>query len=174
MKNDAATDYQFVTLTRQGLIATLTMHRPERANALSHAHLAELEHAAQSLRDDPVTRVVIVTGAGKHFSSGADLQDTPFSADMPLVQRRRQARMGERAIEAILAVDQITIAAWRGAAMGGGACVATACDFRVGSQSAFIQYPEVDLGINLMWKSLPLIVSLVGPSDQTFRSGGAD
>ena len=78
---------------------------------------------------------------------------------MPLVQRRRQARMGERAIEAILAVDQITIAAWRGAAMGGGACVATACDFRVGSQSAFIQYPEVDLGINLMWKSLPLIVS---------------
>ena len=111
MKNDAATDYQFVTLTRQGLIATLTMHRPERANALSHAHLAELEHAAQSLRDDPVTRVVIITGAGKHFSSGADLQDTPFSADMPLVQRRRQARMGERAIEAILAVDQITIAA---------------------------------------------------------------
>jgi enoyl-CoA hydratase/carnithine racemase len=61
-------------------------------------------------------------------------------------------------------MDQITIAAWRGAAMGGGACVATACDFRVGSETAFIQYPEVDLGINLMWKSLPLILALVGPA----------
>ena len=77
MRNDATTDYQFVTLTRQGLIATLTMHRPERANALSHAHLAELEHAALSLRDDPVTRVIIITGAGKHFSS-ADLTGHAF------------------------------------------------------------------------------------------------
>jgi enoyl-CoA hydratase/carnithine racemase len=82
--------------------------------------------------------------------------------------------MGERAIEAILTVDQITIAAWRGAAMGGGACVATACDFRVGSQSAFIQYPEVDLGINLMWKSLPLIVSLVGPARAKRLVAGAE
>jgi enoyl-CoA hydratase/carnithine racemase len=82
--------------------------------------------------------------------------------------------MGERAIEAILGVDQITIAAWRGAAMGGGACVATACDFRVGSRSAFMEYPEVDLGINLMWKSLPLIVSLVGPARAKRLVAGAE
>jgi enoyl-CoA hydratase/carnithine racemase len=72
--------------------------------------------------------------------------------------------MGQRVIQAILEMDQVTIAAWRGAAMGGGACVATACDFRVGSETAFMQYPEVDLGINLMWKSLPLILALVGPA----------
>ena len=48
--------------------------------------------------------------------------------------------------------------------MGGGACVATACDFRIGSDSAFMEYPEVNLGINLMWKSLPLILALVGPA----------
>jgi enoyl-CoA hydratase/carnithine racemase len=73
-------------------------------------------------------------------------------------------RMGERAIEAILNMDQITIAAWNGAAMGGGACVATACDFRVGADDCFMQYPEIDIGVNLMWKSLPLIVNLVGPA----------
>ena len=173
MKNDAIANYQYVTLSHEGYITTLTMQRPERANALSHAHLAELEHAALSLRDDPDTRVVILTGAGKHFSSGADLQDKPAVA-MPLVQRRRRARMGERAIEAILGIDQITIAAWRGAAMGGGACVATACDFRVGSRSAFMEYPEVDLGINLMWKSLPLIVSLVGPARAKRLVAGAE
>jgi enoyl-CoA hydratase/carnithine racemase len=48
--------------------------------------------------------------------------------------------------------------------MGGGACVTTACDFRVGAQGCFMQYPEIDLGINLMWKSLPLILNLVGPA----------
>ena len=54
MKNDANTDYQYVTLSHQGYITTLTMQRPERANALSHAHLAELEHAALSMREDSI------------------------------------------------------------------------------------------------------------------------
>jgi len=62
----------------------------------------------------------------------------------------------------LLDIDQITIAAWNGAAMGGGACVATACDFRIGADNCFMQYPEVDIGVNLMWKSLPLIVRLAG------------
>ena len=48
--------------------------------------------------------------------------------------------------------------------MGGGACIATACDFRIGADNCFIQYPEIDIGVNLMWKSLPLIVNLVGPA----------
>lgn len=157
-------NYQHLFVSRNSAVATITLSRPDRANALSHDHLAELEQAALSFRDDPDTRVIIITGAGKHFSSGADLQDAAIPADMPLVQRRRRARMGQRAIEAILSIDQITIAAWRGAAMGGGACVATACDFRVGSDSAFMEYPEVNLGINLMWKSLPLILALVGPA----------
>ena len=157
-------NYKHLTVSRNDAVATITLSRPDRANALNHDHLAELETAALSFRDEPEVRVVIITGAGKHFSSGADLQDAAAPADMPLVQRRRRARMGQRAIEAILSIDQITIAAWRGAAMGGGACVATACDFRVGSNSAFMEYPEVNLGINLMWKSLPLILALVGPA----------
>lgn len=156
--------FQHLTVSTEAAIGTITLCRPERANALSYDHLAELEQAALGFRDLPEVRVVIITGAGKHFSSGADLRDPAPQQDMPLVQRRRRARMGQRAIQAILEMDQITVAAWRGAAMGGGACVATACDFRVGSETAFIQYPEVDLGINLMWKSLPLILALVGPA----------
>lgn len=168
------TTYKHLTVSRSAAVARITLNRPERANALSHDHLAELEQAALSFRDDPEVRVVIITGAGKHFSSGADLQDSGPAPDMPLVQRRRRARMGQRAIQAILAMDQITIAAWRGAAMGGGACVATACDFRIGSETAFMQYPEVDLGINLMWKSLPLILALVGPARAKRLVAGAE
>ena len=174
MHHDTDYPYQHLRVTREGPIATITFARRERANALNHDHLAEIEHAAMSFREEADVRAVIFTGEGKHFSSGADLHDTEVATGMPLVQRRRRARMGERAIEAILSIDQITIAGWHGAAIGGGACIATACDFRVGSRSAFMEYPEVDLGINLMWKSLPLILALVGPVKTKRLVAGAE
>ena len=156
--------YDNITVERNGAIALVTFNRPEKANALNHAHLADIEAAALSFRDDADTRVVVFTGAGKHFSSGADLTDAGAGESPPFVLRRRQARMGERAIEAIYEMDQITIAAWNGAAMGGGACLATAMDFRIGAEDCFMQYPEIDIGVNLMWKSLPLITHIVGPA----------
>jgi enoyl-CoA hydratase/carnithine racemase len=156
--------YQHLAVSRDGHITWITLNRPDKANALSYDHLAEIETSALALRNDSETRVVIFNGNGSHFSSGADLSEPKQDPPLPLIQARRRARIGERAIEAILGMDQITIAAWRGAAMGGGACIATACDFRVGAHDCFMQYPEIDLGINLMWKSLPLILNLVGPA----------
>ena len=156
--------YQHLTLNRSGHIAWLKFNRPAKANALNYPHLVEIEDAILSFRDDAETRVIVLHGEGRHFSSGADLTDPGDDYKVPLVQRRRRMRMGERTIEAILNTDQITIAAWHGAAMGGGACIATACDFRIGAQNCFMQYPEIDIGLNLMWKSLPLLVSLVGPA----------
>ena len=156
--------YRHLIVDRQPHIATVTFNRPDRANALNYDHLSEIEHVALSFRDDPDTRVVIFTGAGKHFSSGADLTDPGTAYQGPLSLRRRRSRIGERAIRALYEIDQITIAAWNGAAMGGGACIATALDFRIGADDCFMQYPEVDIGLNLMWKSLPLITHLVGPA----------
>lgn len=156
--------YQHIVLERHGPITHVTLNRPHVANALSYDHLAEIEAASLAFRDDAVTRVVIFTGAGKHFSSGADLDDMLGGNDDPMVLRRRRWRIGERAMNAILAIDQITIGAWNGGALGGGACLATAMDFRIGSDTCFIQYPEIDLGLNLMWQSLPLTIRLVGPT----------
>ena len=156
--------YQHILLHQQGHIARIEFNRPQRANALNHEHLAEIEDAVLGFREDPEVRVVIFSGAGRHFSSGADLTDAGDAYKVPLVLRRRRMRMGERTIEAILQMDQITIAAWQGAAMGGGACIAAACDFRIGAEDCFMQLPEIDIGLNLMWKSLPLMVSLVGPA----------
>jgi enoyl-CoA hydratase len=145
-------------------IALVTFNRPQRANAVHYAHLVEIEDAALSFREDADTRVVIFTGAGKHFSSGADLKDAGAEYQVPFVLRRRRNRIGERVIRALCEMDQITIAAWNGAAMGGGACIATALDLRIGADDCFMQYPEIDLGMNLMWQSLPLCVQLVGPA----------
>ena len=160
------TTYENLTIEKNGSVATITFNRPDKANALDHAHLLDIENAALSFRDDPNTRAVIFTGNGKHFSSGADLSASPDPVveSAGLVLRRRRARLGERAIEAIYNMDQITIAAWNGAAMGGGACLATAMDFRIGADDCFMQYPEILIGVNLMWKSLPLIAHLAGPA----------
>jgi enoyl-CoA hydratase/carnithine racemase len=157
-------DYTHLLIERRGPVAIVTMNRPEKANALNYDHLAEIEDAALSFRDDGDTRAVVFAGAGKHFSSGADLTDPGLRRDQPLVLRRRRVRMGGRAIRALMDMDQITIAAWTGAAMGGGACVATALDFRVGGQNCFMCYPEITIGVNLMWWSLPLVTHLAGPS----------
>ncbi|MBK6657780.1 MAG: enoyl-CoA hydratase/isomerase family protein [Proteobacteria bacterium] len=156
--------YRHLTIDKRDHIALVTLNRPERANALNFEHLSELEHCALSFREDADTRVVIFTGAGRHFSSGADLVDFPDELTQPLVVRRRRFRIGERALHAMLGIDQITIAAWNGGALGGGACLVTAADFRIGDSNCFIQYPEIDLGMNLMWQSLPLTVHLLGPT----------
>ena len=158
-----AEHYDNLTVERDGHVAVVTFNRPTKANALNRPHLADIEAVALSFRDDPDTRAIVFTGAGKHFSSGHDLTD-PGPVEASLVQRRRIARMGERAIQALQDIDQITIAAWNGAAMGGGACIATALDLRIGADDCFMQYPEIDIGVNLMWKSLPLITHIAGPS----------
>ena len=155
--------YDNLKVTKDGHVAVVTFNRPHKANALDHAHLVDIEAAALSFRDDADTRVVIFTGEGKHFSSGADLDGGgPVAAN--LVERRRLARIGERATLAVYDMDQITIAAWNGAAMGGGAVLATAMDLRIGADDCFMQYPEIDIGVNLMWKGLPLITHIAGGS----------
>ena len=155
--------YENLMVERRGHVAVVTFNRPQKANALNTPLIKEIEQVALSFRDDVRTRVVIFTGAGRHFSSGADLSsgETPHDS---LVMRRRRIRIGERAIRALTGMDQITIAAMKGAAMGGGACLATALDFRIGTQDCFMSYPEILIGVNLMWQSLPLCVHLVGPA----------
>ncbi|MCH9669891.1 MAG: enoyl-CoA hydratase/isomerase family protein [Gammaproteobacteria bacterium] len=155
-------DYEHLMVRKEGDVAVVTFNRPQKANALNPPHLEEIEAAALSFRDDTRTRVVVFTGAGTHFCSGADLTDREPRQD--LIRWRRRARLGERCIRALTAMDQITIAAWNGAAMGGGACIATALDFRVGASNCFMSYPEINIGVNLMWQSLPLCVHLAGPA----------
>ena len=159
----ATARYDNLLVERHGHVALVTFNRPAKANALDHAHLADIEAVALAFREDVDTRAVVFTGAGRHFSSGADL-DGGGPVASGLLERRRLARIGERATLAVHDMDQITVAAWNGAAMGGGAVLATAMDFRIGAEDCFMQYPEIDIGVNLMWKGLPLVARLAGPA----------
>jgi enoyl-CoA hydratase/carnithine racemase len=128
--------------------------------------LKQLEQIAISLRDDAASRVIILNAVGDNFSFGADLnvkREQPLS-DVPLVERRRMTEQGARMMRAIQEIHQPTICALRGVATGGGACIATACDFRIGDDTCRVGYGEVRLGMNLMWQALPTCVHLVGPA----------
>jgi enoyl-CoA hydratase/carnithine racemase len=158
-----------VTLLLQGRIATVTLNRPDRRNALSDAMLTELATAFAEVRDNAETRVVIVTGAPPVFSAGAD---APLDSKMSLEERRRAflqrksqfRRLYERATTLLENLEQTTIALINGHAVGGGWGLTLACDFRWAAAEAQFWIPEVDLGVPLGVASTTRFVRLVGPA----------
>ena len=158
-----------VTLTRDGAIATVTLNRPDRRNALSDAMLTELGAAFAELRDDAATRVVIVTGAPPVFCAGAD---APLRSRMTADERRRAfaqrkgqfRRLFERANTLLESLEQPTLAMINGHAIGGGWGLTLACDFRWAAAEAEFWIPEVDLGVPLGPASTARFVRLVGPA----------
>lgn len=154
------TDGHFV-LARADGVATLTLDRGEKRNALTPASLAQLQTMAEALREQPDIRAVIIAATGPDFSVGADLASVG-GAPEPTVQLRRTAELGMRLMRALREIPQPVICAMQGIATGGATCIATACDVRVGTTDARIGYGEVKLGINLMWNALPLAIQTVG------------
>jgi|GEM_PF-40070 len=154
-----------VRLDRAGSVATITLDRPDKLNALSPREHLQLQKILAELREDFTTRVVILTGTGRAFSAGADLgnkrEDGKPRNDL---ERRHRARIGDRTVAAIDALDQVTICAINGLCVGGGAVLALACDLRVMARNAWLSIPEVAIGMPLTWGALPLLLREVGPS----------
>jgi enoyl-CoA hydratase len=159
-------NYENLLVERQDRIAMVRLNRPERLNALSIDLMRDIEMVTEEFREDLETRVVIFTGQGRHFSAGADMRDPKraTASDTSLLNKQRQFHLGPRMIQKLHEMNQITIAAINGGALGGGACIVSALDFRIGAEDCFCAYPEGVLGIPLSWVSLPLCVHLVGPA----------
>src|SRR5690242_14691273 len=155
----------FVTIARDGAIATVTMDRGDGRNALSRQLMLELTEAARSFADDLETQAIILTGQGA-FSAGADLKDPAMSrrAANGLLERRHMVKVGPDLCEAWEKVEQVTICAIEKYCIGGAAALVAACDVRIVAQSAVMRLPEVPLGMNMSWHAVPRLVSLIGPA----------
>lgn len=157
MSNDVETH-------ERGAIATIWLAREHRHNAITPGLMEALIDAAHSLSERDHVRAVIIRGRGRHFSVGADLK-APRPEERPtLLTRRRQTELGSRLMRALQQIRQPTVCALHGVAHGGGACIATACDFRVAAATARVGYGEVRLGMPLMWHAVPPCVRLIGPA----------
>jgi len=133
-----------VTVERRGGAVWLTLSRPEAANALSQGLVAELLAAIERIAAEPSARAVVVTGAGKAFSAGADLKER---RGMSLEQTRAFLDLLNGTLTALAALPCPVIAAINGAAFGGGLELALACDLRVAVEGAPMGLVEARLGI---------------------------
>jgi len=158
-----------VRLDRDGAIATVTLNRPERRNSLSDAMLTDLGAVVSALRDDAAVRIVILTGAPPVFSAGADAalksSMSPEERRHAMATRKSQfRRLFERVNTMLEGLEQITVCAINGHAIGGGWGLTMACDFRIAAAEAQFWIPEVDLGVPLGVASTTRFVRLVGPA----------
>ncbi len=144
--------------SEDGLVASLTLNRPEARNALS-AEMCESILSGLEQVDKTDARVLIIKGAGKVFCSGADLAavSTPGGAVgfLPVF---------ERMLEAIARYRLPTIAVIQGAALGGGFQLASVCDFRLAASDAKIGIPSSKIGILVNFENIERLVLLAGPA----------
>ena len=131
--------------TREG-VATLTLNRPRKRNALSSALVAELSEALARAAADPEVRVVALRGAGPDFCAGADLSEIAASQQAgPEAGLADARRLGEVFVR-IHRLERPVVALVRGRALGGGRGLASACDIVLAHEGAIFGYPEVHLG----------------------------
>ncbi|MGZ5036048.1 MAG: enoyl-CoA hydratase/isomerase family protein [Usitatibacter sp.] len=142
-----------LAVERQGPIGLVTMNRPERHNAFDDALIAELTEALRSMEAEDGIRLVVLSGAGKSFSAGADLNWMKRMAGFSSDENRRDA-MGLATLMRTLAhLRKPTLARVHGAAYGGGVGLVACCDIAVAAQSASFSLSEAKLGL------IPAVIS---------------
>lgn len=150
--------YETIRLDRDGPVAILTLNRPGRLNAISQTMLAELSDACNAVEADESLRALVLTGAGKAFSSGFDLQDqavrTPQGPDewAPVLRRDFDGVMR------FWRLSKPTVAAVRGPALAGGCEMAVACDITIAAETAIFGEPELKFGAGIVVLLLPWLV----------------
>ena len=165
-----------VVLVSDDGIATLTLDRPAKLNAIGPDLLTGLERVLAEIDGDPDVRAVIVTGSGdRAFSVGADVN--AWSALEPLDMWRRWIRDGHRVLQRLAHLRQPTIAAVNGYAFGGGLELALAADIRIAADSATFALPEAKIGTLPGWagtKRLPEAVGAARAKQMIFSGSRID
>jgi len=149
-----------------GPVAVVTYDRGEKRNALSLKAMNELIRVADSFQARFDITAIVLAGSAQAFSSGVDLKDPERWAidDKSFDERRYVASTGARMCQAWESLPQLTIAAVEGVNVGGGIALTLACDWRVMADNAFLYVPEVQIGIPLVWHTVPRLVNMVGAS----------
>ena len=147
-------NYQTIQLTHDSGIATITLNRPEKRNAMSFALVRELMAAMDEIETSPAN-VVIFTGTGKAFCAGMDLEELKSLVGKTHEENVKDSSMMATLFRRLYDFPKPTIAAVNGAAIAGGTGIATMCDFTLAVPEAKLGYTEVRIGF------VPAIVSSI-------------
>ena len=154
-----------VLIEIDGAVGTLTLNRPEKLNALIGSMRDQVSDGLAALGENDEVRAVIVTGAGRAFCAGADVGylNRLIEAD-EIEEARLLAEAGARVARTIAEMPKPVIAAINGAAAGGGANLALACDLRIASEDAVIGQTFNRIGLHPDWGATYFTPRLVGPA----------
>ena len=132
-------------------VTLVTLNRPERMNAMAFDVMIPFREALEEISDDNDTRVVVITGAGHGFCSGADLEDSGHVPNIAGLTRpgiaRRAMGILDDVILALRKMHQPVIGAINGAAIGGGFCLAVATDIRIASEAGYFRAAGINNGL---------------------------
>lgn len=161
-----------------GPVATVTLERPDKRNALGPDQLRELGETMTELGQDPSVRVIVLGGAGSAFSAGADLEWMRASADMPPELNEAGTVAMQAAYEAVDTCPKAVVARVHGPAIGGGAGLVACADVAIASEAARFGFAESRLGLVPAVVS-PYVLRKIGPGHAralftTGRMFGAD
>jgi methylglutaconyl-CoA hydratase len=145
-------NYATLTLACTKQLAIVTLNRPDKRNAISYALINELLRALQEI-EGSTAQILILTGAGKAFCSGMDLDNLRSITQRTPEENRAGSQMMAHLFRSLYDFPKVTIAAVNGPAIAGGCGLATLCDFTLASSEASFGYTEVRIGF------LPAIVS---------------
>jgi len=166
--------YTFVSVSVDLGVGTLTLNRPDKLNAFTADMVDEGVSALGMLVRHPEVRAILITGAGKAFSAGADVDELRQVVEKGDTDLGRRLVDGTRAVgNLIRSAPQPVLAAINGVAAGGGANLALACDLRIASDAAKIGQVYTKIGLHPDWGGTYYLTRLVGPSKamELFLSG---
>ncbi len=147
------TEQVLITTIDQRGVARLTMNRPDIRNAFNEQLIGEICEAMGRLTSDPNVRVIVLTGAGKAFSAGADLNMMSRAAKFSAAENKDDARRLAHMLGSIYDSPKPTVALVNGPAMGGGLGLIAACDIAIGADTSFFALSEVRVGL------IPAVIS---------------
>lgn len=145
-------------------LLTITLNRPEKLNALNVELHDELQGVLADLETDHSVRVVVLTGAGRAFSAGAELGSRRSGPPLNDIDRLARVHLGGRTCQLLDRLPQVTIGATNGLAVGGAVLLLSCCDLRLAASSAWFSIPEVELDMPLTWQGLPRLMRELGPA----------
>lgn len=155
-----------VLIDTESSIRLLTLNRPEKLNAINDALSHALKSAIKEAASDDNVSVILLTGAGRAFSAGADLKEAASNGRRPQREALNSAINSTSVYNALIACDKPVIAAVNGYALGAGSAIAVSCDLVLASDDAIFGYPELKHGLAATAVS-PTLVAQIGRKHAT-------
>jgi enoyl-CoA hydratase/carnithine racemase len=154
--------YKNILIAKKAETCHISLNNPKKLNARSSDTLKEISKACDEISLNKKIKIVVFSSSSMNFSAGADLRESNRNKS---VEDHWHENTGRRCINSIINLPQISICLIEGYCLGGGAVIATACDFRIAETNSLFGYPEIELGMNLSWLGLPLAIGCLGLSE---------